>query len=153
MTTEEKSKIDIKAFLSKVEKLDKLIANKMAEKEQWERLAQSTTSRLQEDKVQASGSQSKMGDAVEAYVDLGREIDSLIDRYINEKKEVIAVIEQLDPIEYDLLHKKYIQYETYKDFYDIAKAFKQGYSWATTTHGRALQHARRILEEQRAEKS
>lgn len=152
MITEENSKIDAKAFLERVEKLDKLIANKTAEKEQWERLAQSTTSRLQEDKVQASGSQSKMGDAVIKYVDLEKEIDGLIDEYINEKRAVIAVIEQLDPVEYDVLHKKYIQYETYEDFYDIAAAYKQSYTWATTTHGRALQQVRRILEEKRAEK-
>lgn len=153
MIIEENNKIDAKAFLLRVEKLDKLIANKMTEIEQWKLLAQSTTARLAEDKVLASGSQSKMADAVIKYVDLEKEIDSLIDELIDEKREVIAVIEQLDPVEYDLLHKKYIQYEHYKDFYDIAAAFKQTYSWATTTHGRALQQVRRILEERREQKA
>lgn len=146
MRNEENNKIDAKAFLERVEKIDKLITNKMAEIEQWKRLAQSTTARLAEDKVQASGSQSKMADAVTKYVDLEKEIESLIDELIDEKREVIAVIEQLDPVEYDVLHKKYIQYAEYKDFYDIAAAYKQGYSWATTVHGRALQGVRQILE-------
>ena len=87
------------------------------------------------------------------YVDLENEIDRLIDELIDEKREVIAVIEQLDPVEYDVLHKKYIQYAEYKDFYDIAAAYKQSYTWATTVHGRALQGVRQILEERMLQNS
>ena len=145
--------IDAKKYLLKVQKYDKLIQNKIAEVEQWRAMALSTTSRLSEDKVQASGSQTKMADAVAKYVDLEKEIDKLIDRLIDERKDIIAVIEQLPPIEYDVLHKKYIQYDKYEDFKSIASEYGQSYSWATTVHGRALEQVRAILEAQNAENS
>ena len=109
-----------KEFLKQVLKLDRLIENKLIEREQWKSIAMGTTSGGAEvmvngvahkmDRVQSSGNPQKMADAVARYVDLKKEIDAVVDELIATKKDVIAVIEQLNPIEYDLLHKMYIQH-------------------------------------------
>ena len=139
-----KSIKEVKEFLQQVEKLDKLIENKLIEKKQWFDIATGTTSQLAADKVQTSGNHSKMEDAVIKIVDLEREIDKQIDRFVDLKKEVIETIEQLRPVEYDFLHKIYIQYKTLAE---VAEIYGYEYSWATTTHGRALQSLRCLLEE------
>lgn len=136
--------INAKDYLLRLKKLDKIINNKLIEKEQWQNLATSTTSRLSPDKVQSSGSQSKMADAVIKYIDLEKEIDKLIDEYIKAKTEAIEMIEKLNAVEYDVLHKFYIQG---KDFYSIAEDYKRTYSWATSKHGTALKNLQKVLEE------
>lgn len=132
-----------KEFLSQLEKLDRLIENKLIEKEQWKSIATGTTAKMGSEKVQSSGSQQKMADAVVKYVELETEIDQCIDRLIDTKKDVIAVIEQLHSTEYDVLHMVYVQHLT---FFDVAEKYKMSYSWATTIHGRALKDVQRILD-------
>ena len=128
-----------KQFLRGIKKLDNMIENKLAD------LALSTTSKLSEDRVQTSGSKQKMACAVECYVDIEAEVYRMIDRLVAEKQNVISVIEQLNAVEYDVLHKIYVQGA---DFYDIATKYGKTYSWATTVHGRALKHVQDILDKQ-----
>lgn len=135
-----------KDFLMQISKLDKLIENKIIEKEQWKDIATSTTGSTEGDRVQASGSQQKMADAVCKIVEIEAEIDRYIDRLIDKKKDVVAVIEQLPVIEYDVLHKLYIQN---KKFQEVADDYNKSYSWVTTIHGRALVHVDTILKERR----
>ena len=59
------------------------------------------------------------------------------------RQEVIKTIEQLPAIEYDVLHKIYVQY---KEFYEIADAMKKSYSWVTTIHGRGLAKVQKIID-------
>lgn len=135
---------EVKEYLQQVEKLDKLIENKIAEKKQWYELATGTSAQLSPDKVQSSGNHSKMEDAVIKIVDIEREINAQIDKFVDLKREIIATIEQLKTVEYDFLYKVYIQYKTLAE---VAEIYGYEYSWATTTHGRALQSLRGLLEE------
>lgn len=136
--------MEAKEFLKQVEKLDVRITNKLIEQRQWRDIALGITANMEGERVQSSGAKSKMADAVERCVDMEAEIDSLVDKLIETKKEVIQTIEQLDsPIEYDILHKRYIQF---RDLQDIADHYGKEYGWATTTHGRALKHLQEILD-------
>jgi hypothetical protein len=136
--------LDAKEFLSQPKKLDLLIKNKLIEKQQWRDLALGITANLEGERVQSSGSKQKMADAITKCIDMEAEIDNLVDRLIDKKKEVIQVIEQLDsPIEYDILHRIYIQYMTLQE---VADHYGKEYGWATTTHGRALKGVQRIRE-------
>ena len=136
--------MDAKCFLRQVEKLDARIRNKLIEQQQWRDIALGITANMDGERVQSSGARSKMAEAVEKCVDMEREIDGLIDSLIDTKKEVIAIIEQVDsPIEYDLLHKRYIQK---MQLQDIADEYGREYGWATTTHGRALKSVQDILD-------
>lgn len=142
--------IDAKTYLKQVEKLDKQIANKLVEREQWRDIALGITANIGGEKVQTSGSQQKMADAVVKCVDMENEINNLIDDLVNTKRKVIATIEQLEsPTEYDILHKRYIQYWSLQE---IADKYRKDYGWATTCHGRALKNVQNILDSEYVQK-
>lgn len=132
-----------KDYLIQVLKLDIMIQNKLIEKAQWMDIALGITANMDGERVQSSGAKSRMAEAVDKCVDMEAEIDSLIDRLIDTKKDVVATIERVEnPTEYDVLHKRYIQK---MGLQDIADAYGMEYSWATTTHGRALKSVQEIL--------
>ena len=131
-------------YLEQVDKLNAMIENKMAESAQWRGIALGVTGCSEGERVQASGSQQKMADAIDRVVDLQTEINGLIDRLIGTKQEIIRTIELLTATEYDVLHKRYIQGMT---FDEIGAAKGKSKSWATTVHGRALQNLNMILDE------
>lgn len=132
-----------KEYLQQVSKLSKLINNKIIEKKQWKDIALGTTASSDGERVQASGSQQKMADAVCKYVAIEQEIDEYIDEMIETRKDVIKTIEQLPATEYDLLHIIYIQEKTLDD---VADKYHKTYSWTTTVHGRALKHVQNMLD-------
>lgn len=136
--------IDAKNYLRQVEKLDVRIQNKLIERQQWKDIALGITASVGGERVQSSGSQQKMADAIVKCVDMESEIDALIDALIETKKDVIATIEQLEnPTEYDILHKRYIQFLPLQE---IADRYKREYTTITTTHGRALKNVQNILD-------
>ena len=135
--------MDAKTYLQQVSKLNKLIENKMIERAQWKVIALGSGTLFESERVQSSGSQQKMAEAVGRYVDIERELDACIDRYIDKKNEVILMIEQLPPVEYDVLHKIYIQD---KQLAEVADIYDRAYSWATTVHGRALKMVQDVLD-------
>ena len=150
--------MDAKAYLKQVEKLDMLIHNKIIEKDQWRSVALGIVSGGQSvvverngkkelhnmEKVQSSGRPSKMADAVDKCIDMEDEINALIDRLIDTKRQVIETIEQVEsPTEYNILHLRHIQYRSLQE---IAEKYKKDYGWATTTYGRALKSVQKILD-------
>ena len=136
--------MDAKCFLSQVKKLDLQIKNKLIEKQQWKDIALGITANMDGERVQSSGAKSKMADAVEKCVDMEAEIDSLVDKLIEVKKEVIQTIERLDsPMDYDLLHKRYIQFLSLQE---IADYYGRDYTTITTAHGRALKNVQALID-------
>ena len=140
--------MDAKCFLRQVEKLDARIRNKLIEQQQWRDIALGITANMSGERVQSSGAKSKMAEAVEKCVDMEREIEGLIDALIDTKREVIAIIEQVEnPTEYDVLHKRYVQR---MQLQEIADDYGREYGWATTTHGRALKSVQDILDKEKS---
>jgi hypothetical protein len=136
--------LEAKDYLKQVRRLDIQIKNKLIEQQQWKDIALGITSNMDGERVQSSGGKSKMADAVERCVDMEAEIDSLIDKLVDTKKQVIQTIEQLDSAtNYNVLHMRYIQYISLQD---IADHYGKDYGWATTTHGRALKSVQEILD-------
>ena len=136
--------MDAKSYLRQVEKLEKQITNKLVEREQWQDMALGITASVGGERVQTSSSQQKMANAVERCIDMEAEIDALVDSLVETKKDVIATIEQLDsPTEYDILHKRYIQFLPLQE---IADRYNREYTTITTAHGRALKNVQRILD-------
>lgn len=138
-----------KTYMMQIKKIDSMIENKMFERDRLKSIAMRTTSAMGGERVQTSRNGSKMEDAIVQYVDLETEIDREIDRLVAKKREVIEVIEQLDAVEYDILHKIYIQY---MQLYDVADEYNRTYSWVTSVHGRALKNVQRIIDEREEEK-
>lgn len=136
--------MEAKDYLKQVERIDVQIRNKLTERQQWKDIALGVTANVGGERVQASASQQKMAAAIEKCVDMEEEINGLIDKLIEKKKDVITTIEQLySPTEYDILHKRYIQFLPLKE---IADNYKREYNWVTTTHGRALKNVQNILD-------
>lgn len=136
--------IDAKSYLQQVEMLDAKITNKLIERQQWRDMALGISASVGGERVQSSGNQQKMADAIEKCVDMEREVNILVDSLITTKKDVIATIEQIEnPTEYDILHKRYIQFMRLQE---IADRYGREYTTITTTHGRALKNVQKILE-------
>ena len=139
-----RKKRDAQSYLERAEMVDSIITNKLIEKKQWRDIALGITANMDGERVQSSGSPSKMADAVNRCIDMEAEIDGLVDRLIDTKREIVATIEQLEsPYEYRLLHLRYIQYV---DLVDIAERWDKEYTAITTAHGRALAHVQEILD-------
>ena len=139
-----RKKSEAQIYLEQIEKLDVRITNKLIEQMQWKDIALGITANMGGERVQSSGSLSKMADALNKCMDMEVEIDRLIDQLIAIKREVIQTIEKLDsPIEYNVLHMRYVQF---KELQEIADHYGKEYGWATTTHGRALKNVQAILE-------
>ena len=142
-----RKKSEAQLKLEQVEKLDAMIKNKLIEQQQWKEVALGITANMGGERVQSSGPKSKMAEALDKCIDMEAEIDSLIDKLIEAKREAIALIEQVDsPIEYNVLHMRYIQYI---DLQGIADHYRREYGWATTTHGRAIASVQKILDNKR----
>jgi hypothetical protein len=138
-----KKKSEAQLYLEQPERLDIQIRNKLAEQQQWRDLALGITANMEGERVQSSGTQSKMANAVVKCVDMEREIDSLIDKLVDIKKDVISTIEQIGSAsEYELLHLRYIQRVPLKD---IAIRWNTEYTNVTSCHGRALKNVQAIL--------
>lgn len=139
-----RSKSEAQVYLEQVEMIDTKIRNKLIEQQQWKSIALNITANMGGEKVQSSGPQSKMAEAIDRCIDMESEIDSLVDKLIDTKRDVIRTIEQLySPVEYDLIHRRYIQFQ---DLQEIADHYGKEYGWATTTHGRALKNVQMILD-------
>ena len=147
-------------YLKQPQRLETIIKNRMIERQQMMDIALSITSggesvwveyngkrELQNmEKVQSSGSQSKIADAVNRCVDMDAEINTLIDRLVDTKRDVVSTIEKLNTTEYDVLHKLYIQGMS---FDEVGIEKNRSKSWVTTIHGRALANVQNILTERK----
>ena len=139
-----RQKSEAQRYLEQVEMLDAVIRNKLIEQQQWKNIALGITANMDGERVQSSTSQSKMADAIDKCVDMEAEIDSLIDRLIDTKREVIQTIEQVDsPIWYNILHMRFIQF---KELQEIADHYGRDYDWAATTQGRGIANVQKILD-------
>lgn len=132
--------MDAKEYLKQIRRLGRIIENKQSERSQWESLATGTTVSGGE-RVRASGSQSKMADAVMRSVDLETEIRELIAK----RNEIIKVIEQLPENEYNVLYAKYVR--NINSFYMIGKEFDRSESWAFAIHRKGLNIIQKMLGE------
>ena len=134
-----------KEFLQQVEKIDILLENKLIEKQQWRDIAIGITAHMDGDRVQSSGKQSKMENAIAKCMDMGEEIDRTVDQLIQAKQEVVKTIEQVqNPTWYKVLHMKYIQH---LNLNEIADRCNGSYDWAKSAHSKAVKIVQKILDE------
>ena len=135
--------MEAREFLQQIYRLDKMIENKIAECEQWETIATSITAHSEGEMVQSSGNPQKMEAAICHCVDLEREIYETVERLASVQKEVVSVIEQLeDTLQYDILHKRYVQY---KSLTEIAIETRYSYQHIVDNHGKALRKVQNFL--------
>lgn len=114
--------MDTVEWLNQVRKLDELIKAKEAERVQLWAMATKITPEMS-DMPRGSGVSDKVGNIASRLADLMHETNAAQDRYIDQRSEVIRVLEQLPANEYGVLHREYIQYMTQEEI-----ALDMGYS-------------------------
>lgn len=136
-------------YLQRIAKLEKIIENRLNDAEHWKSIAFRITSVLTPDKVQSSGSQQKMAEAVERCLDIAKEICESIDKLYDEKREIVSMIEKLDVTDYDILHKLYVEFDKYPTYDEVAVVYKKSNAWVSNRHNEAIERLVAILTEEK----
>lgn len=125
-----------KQYLSQIERLNKMISNKLSEIYQVKSMASNISVLNEKDKVQTSGSKDRIGDMVSKMVDLEKEAQEYVNIYTDLRRKVIMQIDSMQKENhYRVLFAKYIEDKTFD-----AIAEEMGYSWRQIIriHGAAL---------------
>ena len=125
-----------KQYLNQVDRLNRMINNKLAEIYQLKTMACSVSVAYDGDRVSASGHKDRLGSIVAKIADKESEINSRIDMLIAKKEKIVSQIEDLDDtMEYQILFSRYIERKTFEQIAD-----ESGYSQRQTLriHGDAL---------------
>lgn len=136
--------MNAKDYLMQIKYLEQRIQLKQEEITQLRTLATSITAPTDREAVQTSGTTDKVGELVVKIVDLRYEINDIIDKLIDTKRECIEVIEQIEiPLQYAVLHKFYIDN---KPLPVIASELHYSYEHIKRIHRKALQNVEKILQ-------
>lgn len=123
-------------YLKQIERLDRMIQNKLAEISQLKHMATSITIEPKEVNIQTSSDKDRIGNAIAKLVDLENETDKLVNDYIDKRKHII---EQIDGIKdtnmYHVLSERYI---ARKDLGVIAVEMGYSFKQICRIHGNAL---------------
>ena len=128
--------MDTKQYLSQIERLDKMIQNKLSEIYQLKTMACSVTVSNEKERVQTSSDNDRLGSTVAKIVDLEKETDMLVDRFIDKRSHIISQIDGLDNIDYyHVLSMRYVARDTFET---IAKKTNWSIRKVFSIHGEAL---------------
>lgn len=135
-----------KNYLMQIKNMDERISADIEELAALEALATKTTSILSDDKVQSSGSQQKMADAVAKIVELKDKINAEIDRFVDFKEEAKNLI--FDACDGDCIALLYKRYFLDKKWEQIAVEMNYTFKWVSGgLHQRALSQVQKVLDE------
>ena len=133
-----------KEYLSQAYRLDQRIDAKIAQVASLNELATKCTSTLTGMPRNPNRGTSTMADAVAKIVDLQAEINRDIDRLVDLKREIVAVIKSVEDTEYQtLLEKRYLCFQTWEQ---IAVDMHYSGKWILKMHDRALDVVEGILK-------
>ncbi len=105
----------------------------------------STSGLSENERVQMSSDKDRTGNAVARIVDLEREVEGLVDRYVDLKKQVILYISQLKKQKHQfILTKRYIDYKSMRDIADELGMSERGCKKA---HKKALEEISMIIKQ------
>lgn len=105
---------DVCVWLEQVRKLDELINAKLNERDNLMDMATKITPVLS-GMPHGGGVTDKVGNAAIMLADLAKDIDCLVDDYVDQKKAVVTALEKLPPLQYGALHRHYIRYMTWEE--------------------------------------
>lgn len=131
-----------KDYLNQISRLNRMINNKLVEIQQLKEMSCSISAITNSERVQTSLSPDKIGSNIAKIDEMERNIDSMIDEYVDKKNLIIS---QIDSIEnetyYNILFAKYVERKTFEKIAD-----EMTYSWRQIVrlHGRALQEFERL---------
>lgn len=125
-----------KEYLSQIERLEKMIQNKLAEIYQLKTMACSVTVSSENERVQTSSDKDRMGSTVAKIVDLEKETDNLVDSFISQRNHIIDQIDEIEDMNmYHVLSSRYV---AKKNLNDIATEMNYSRMQINRIHGKAL---------------
>ena len=125
-----------KQYLNQIDRINRMINNKLAEIYQLKTMVCSISVSSNEDKVQSSSDKDKLGSAVAKIVDLENEINKAIDIYVDKKERIVSQIDSIkDIMEYQVLFSRYIEHKTFEQ---IAEDNDYSVRQILRIHGNAL---------------
>lgn len=140
--------MEAKEYLKGIKKADTIINEKLKELDQLRGMRYKVTQTLKPVMVSGGGTHGGFTDASDSLIDLEREIDRDIDRFVDLKREAGSLLAQLEnPLHYQVLHRRYIMGETFEQ---IATEINYTYRWVCIIHGRALEAFQKVLDKQHA---
>jgi hypothetical protein len=135
-----------KQYLGQINRLDKMIQNKLAEIYQLKSMACSVSVSSDCDRVQSSHEMDRLGSTVAKIVDLEQETDKLVDDFLAKRKHIVGQIDEIKNSDYyQILSLRYVHSETFegianKTHWSIRKVF--------SLHGEALLEFERLYGRQ-----
>jgi hypothetical protein len=136
---------EVKEYLSQIESIEVDIECDLEDQRMYYELGEKITANLSCERVQSSGSPSKLSDSVVKCMSKGDDISAGVDKLIAKKDEIVSVIKSVkNPTLRKLLHQKYCQH---KELKVIADNFNASYDWAKKAHQRALSCVAEIINE------
>lgn len=127
-------------YLDRVRMIDAMIGNKRREHQRWVDAAEGLGGVASGDRVQSTRNLHRGADAIGNYIDLEAEIKALE----SEKQNIIRTLERLPSVEYDILHKLYVQDYSMKD---VSYQYKKSYDWVRLKKRNGLRLLQEILDE------
>lgn len=134
--------MDTKTYLQQISRLDRMINNKLSEIQQFRELARSVSAVKNEERVKTSPKFDKMGSTYCKIEKMEKELDDLIDTYVDKKNLIVSQIDGIDnETYYHILFARYVEKKTFEKIAD-----EMTYSWRQTIriHGRALQEFEKL---------
>ena len=134
-----------KEYLSQVYWLNRIINNKLEQKEELEALAERTTVDISQEKVSGGNiTKSPMEDTAVKLIDLSHQINDDIDELINLKKEIAGIIKKVGDYRYKtILEMRYLKGKLWDDVSEDIGFDKR---WVMRLHSRALDKVDEILK-------
>lgn len=132
-----------KAYLEQIERFELMMQNKSSEIERLKSKLTSVTVASKEVNVQVSFDKDRMGDTVAKMADLTKELNILVDYYINKRKRIIQQVDSIkDTNMYHVLSGRYI---SRKKMGEIAIEMKCSVRQVYRIHKNALAEFERIF--------
>lgn len=128
-------------YLGQIYRLNKTIQNKIEELAEYKELAFSISAVTNDEKIQASLTQDRIGNALAKIEQLEKNLDELIDSYVDKRNLIISQIENMEnETYYEILFSRYVEK---KKLEQISVDMDYTFRHTTRLHGLALQEFER----------
>ena len=128
--------MDTKQYLSQIKRLDRQIQNKLSELYNLKMMASSISVSNEGERVQTSGNKDQLGAVVAKIVDMEKEVDKMVDLFVDTRSEIISQIDSMDDLDsYDILSMRYVSGKT---FHEISEKTGWSIRKVFSLHGKAL---------------
>lgn len=117
--------MEAEKYLERVKQIDLILINKLEDHRVWVELADALGGFSVGERVQTTRNLHQKQNAIDRYIDIEREIEALRE----ERRRIIDTLQQLPPIEYDILYRIYVK-DNPNTLKEIAYQYHKSYDWA-----------------------